>query len=287
MRFFAVNENPVAEVLVVCAAFPLLKFILKNAINKLISKVGLGHDEEGHSEEEEEAQIQQIIRLTILIEVVFGMPGMCATVLLPWPAFFLSHTSNAALECVADALALLKTTKNIGKSDLVKRCCCKSGQVVPADEAAQQLAVVATEDDNAAFAHRLARDLKRQEVRLSAEDVGEKLVALLGPLVAGLATTLFLAPAEAETAGPNSMDVEALRAVAPSAAFLAARSLLNVAFEVATDVLKNVAVWRAFHVLPARVHTVLGVTDVVFFSALTGSSAGAVIAGVWLAERLA
>ena len=37
--------------------------------------------------------------------------------------------------------------------------------------------------------------------------------------------------------------------------------------EVATDLLKNALFWRVFGVLPARVHPVLGVSDVVFYSA--------------------
>ena len=77
MRFCAENNDPALEALLICVVYPMLRFALKSVIFTLTSKVGLNHDDSAK-------EIAQIVRITMTIEIVFGLPGMCATALMSW-----------------------------------------------------------------------------------------------------------------------------------------------------------------------------------------------------------
>ena len=65
---------------------------------------------------------------------------------------------------------------------------------------------------------------------------------------------------------------------------MAGRTALNVAFEVATDVCKNVILSDLFRVLPASVRPVLQGCDLVLVGSALGVAAGVNLAGVALSS---
>lgn len=203
------------------------------------------------------------------------------------------------IEWACDHFILWKIFKQISVRAVVRRGL-TSNSVMPSNRSMQALGellggdgggaqqpssgpttVTSDEEADAARACLLARLLTIQEARLAAEDGGEKVVALMAPLVAGLMVTTILSFADATGAG-----AESLRLMVPSARMLAVRCLLNVVFEVLTDLFKNGVFWRVFAVLPARVHPVLSFCDVVQGASAMGLSAGYVLIGVALAALL-
>ena len=75
-----------------------------------------------------------------------------------------------------------------------------------------------------------------------------------------------------------------LRATVPSIGALAARTALNLVFEVLTDMGKNAFFSGSFGVLPASVRPVLLWCDVVQIGSSVGVVAGVVLAGIALSQ---
>ena len=149
--------------------------------------------------------------------------------------------------------------------------------------------------------------MKFHEHRLSAEDLGQKISVMLSPLFMWAGIMIYIYHAEATAPGPasqvsyttensttaeNSTAIsrleiaESMRDLTPPADILALRCLLMVLFEVFTDVVKNVALERAFGLNFARVHIEVPVNNALLLAGNALAVLGSVIAGVAMAAEM-
>jgi hypothetical protein len=155
-------SDPIVEVLIVSFGYPCLKYGLKIGMTRLQTRTGLDKGP-GHFPR----QIEQRMRLIFTSEILFGMPGQCALVLLPsWEAFFISAVLGSVSQWLSDHAILWKHRHGLSTNNVIQIL--SMGHV----------SIDITPPVNTVVELRLL-----QEAHLEAEDFAEKIIAISAPFI--------------------------------------------------------------------------------------------------------
>jgi hypothetical protein len=243
-------SDPVLQVFVVSVMYPILKYVLKRSSALLQSRTGLDKDIGDFN-----GKVRQIMRLTVQIDLVFGMPGQCALALLPsWGAFGISIAVGILTQWLSDYALLYKQVKGTKTPPPTK------------------VFVGGSQNDRNYVPLDHVRIL--HESRLESEDVADKIVVTLAAYVGASALSI----ANIFCKRDNRLCTINL----PLMSVIIMRSLIMLFAEMFADVVKNGVFWSFFVILPARITYGVNRVDVVQIALAIGSTCNMVVAGTIL-----
>jgi hypothetical protein len=231
-------SDPVLQVVVVSVLYPSLKYVLKLSSTLLQSRTGLNKDIGDFN-----GRVRHIMRLTVQIDLVFGMPGQCALALLPsWGTFGISITIGILTQWLSDHVLLCKQVKTSPPTTVFV------GGI-----------------------HHLDHVRIVHESRLESEDVADKIVVTLAAYVGASAISIanIFCKRDSMLCAINL----------PSLSMIILRSLVMLLTEVFADVVKNGVFWSFFGILPARITYGVNRVDVAQIAFAIGSTCNMVVAG--------
>jgi hypothetical protein len=117
ISFIQYISDPTTKAILISFVYPLFKYGLRIGMVTLQTRTGLDN-----ATEDIIGRIQQRMRLSILIEIMFGMPGQCALVILTsWPAFLFSVFTSSVTQWLSEHAILWKQRIGISSNISCRR----------------------------------------------------------------------------------------------------------------------------------------------------------------------